>query len=394
MSQTRSVEITKLAGQCVACGLCLNHCPTYNLYQTEAESPRGRIAIIRGLAQQALQVTPELVAHLDHCLLCGACENKCPSDVDYTRIMDLGREQLFAAHQVSYIDRVLSRWMSEPKRLSVVQTLIHGYWNLGLHRVFPIPALKGGATNKRYGRFQENYLAPNPNGRTVLLFTGCISRILERDTLHASIQWLNSLGYNVRVPQAQACCGAIAQHCGDRSRFEMLVESNQRVFGDTDETILYASSGCGAVLQTYPHWGSRLKEICHFLTEANTATHVAPQTWPRCGLYLPCTHRNKTGNTEKVLDLLAKAGVPRPVDLSAGIGCCGAAGTYMLRHRRVANQLKQTILERAREHQLDYILTTNIGCRLHLAANLPTSIQVAHPVTMIQSNLARVSSAT
>ena len=69
------------ADKCVKCALCLPHCPTYRVSKDEGESPRGRIALMQGLATGKLELTPRVEAHLDQCLACRACEAVCPAEV-------------------------------------------------------------------------------------------------------------------------------------------------------------------------------------------------------------------------------------------------------------------------------------------------------------------------
>ena len=69
--------------KCVHCGFCLNACPTYIETGLEAESPRGRLALMKAVNEGRLDITPQVVGHWDLCLQCRACEVACPSGVPY-----------------------------------------------------------------------------------------------------------------------------------------------------------------------------------------------------------------------------------------------------------------------------------------------------------------------
>jgi glycolate oxidase iron-sulfur subunit len=84
-------HILAAADRCVMCGLCLPHCPTYQLHHSEAESPRGRIALMQALANGRLEMSEALTRHLDSCLVCRACEKMCPSKVEYGELIDTTR---------------------------------------------------------------------------------------------------------------------------------------------------------------------------------------------------------------------------------------------------------------------------------------------------------------
>src|SRR5437763_598698 len=84
---SRKIEY-RLYQDCVHCGLCTASCPTYLETSNENDSPRGRIYLMRAVADGRLGLSREVREHLDLCLDCRACESACPSGVQYGRIIE------------------------------------------------------------------------------------------------------------------------------------------------------------------------------------------------------------------------------------------------------------------------------------------------------------------
>ena len=132
-------EIPSGAERCVACGLCLPVCPTYRLTQDEAESPRGRIALMRALAQSNLVPSAKLEQHLQHCLVCRACEKACPSYVPYGQLIDAARALIATRKSAAYagtpVLRFLGWLISSPGRSFRAGKLLYYYQRSGMQHL-------------------------------------------------------------------------------------------------------------------------------------------------------------------------------------------------------------------------------------------------------------------
>jgi len=381
-------HIIEKADACVACGLCLNHCPTYQLHQTEAESPRGRIAVAQGIVSNKIELTKSNIKHLDSCLVCGTCEKVCPANVHYTELIDEVREIIFEKGYVSRTDQFFNWLVSQKKRLSIVEKSLWLIQNTGITKLMPFLSISKLPDVEYYSKWDLCYPTKRKRVGKVYLFIGCVASLFDRDTLEASIKILNKQGYDVAVPQQQSCCGAVAEHCGDKSRFDYIKRFNIDAFREADIPVLVTSSACAVVLKGYI--GSNVYEICDFISQklqSNDAIEIAEKNMKseeKVGVYLPCTLRNKLRTEKSVFELLKAYEIVNYIDLSSQTNCCGAAGTYMFRHKKEANQLKDRIYRKIEEENITTVLTLNIGCRIHLMnQKSKRQFNVVHPLTYI-----------
>lgn len=386
------------------CGACLPHCPTYRLARDEAESPRGRIALARALAEGRLAPEPRLAGHIDRCLGCRACEAVCPSEVPYGALLDQTRALLAPRRPPGAAVRALRRVAASPRLAAAAAALLAAARTAGLLRLAaalegPLPGLaRLSRQAPRPGRPPRPGRHP-PHGTArgrVQLFTGCIARHAQAPALHAAVAVLRRLGYEVHVPAAQRCCGALHAHGGDPAGAAALAAANLRAFAG-DDPVLFLDSGCGAQLVEYGRWhpegetlARRARELCAFLAEAAwpqpAARHEA-----RIALHTPCTHRRVLRDPEAGRRLLARIPGLEVVPLADNAFCCGAAGEYVLTHADWAEALRAPKIEALAAAAPDAVATTNIGCRLHLAAGLAArglAVPVLHPVEILARALA------
>ena len=390
-------DLLRLADQCVKCGFCLPHCPTFRLYRDEAESPRGRIALIQGLLAGQLQDGERLAIHLDNCLECRACEPACPSLVQFGTLMDGARAERVARlpHWRRFGARLHLDLLSNPRVLAPLALLAGLYrraglgWlarRLGLLRDERIRILDGLARQLRRPTSITG-LSGQADGdvSSVGLFLGCVSRGLQPATAAAALRVMGRLGIAVRVPADQVCCGAMHRHNGHPEAAERLLEQNRAAFGDA--AVVGFSSACVAELQM----GLEAVELCRFLVDAGWPANVRPRPLAAlAAVHEPCSHRNLLRDTKAVYALLEHIPSLEVFALDGNDSCCGAAGTYLLDHPETATALAADKVRQLAELRPRFLLTTNTGCSAHLAAQLQAAglaIEVLHPVELLDRQL-------
>lgn len=379
-------SIQQKADQCVKCGLCLPHCPTYRLYRDEAESPRGRIALLQGVTGGFLEPDAALIGHLDNCLQCRRCEGACPSGVEYAAMLDEARTELTAHRHSRLADLLTSSSLLDVALgvgRGVGKLLPKGEGDSLLAKLIPlIPRRKPfSLKTSLYPALAE------PRGR-VLLFAGCVGRHTDAAALEALVAVLTLQGYSVSVPPGQGCCGAIHAHSGDTEKADSFVAASRQAFAGDADAILVTSSGCGQQLQDSIGAGTPVYEATAFLAEHIDLPEIPPEKLEKTASYLPCSlHAMKQADAvRKLLASVSDGNLPE----IEGLGCCGGAGMHMLTHPQMARDLAAPIVENIRLLGIETLLTTNSGCALNIGQALHKaglSVTVMHPLEWLQKQL-------
>jgi glycolate oxidase iron-sulfur subunit len=397
--------ILQLTDRCVMCGLCLPHCPTYRLLRSEADSPRGRIALIQALAKNQLEASPSLQLHLDRCLVCRACERMCPSKVEYGRLINTCRNQLQAKKPKRL--KLMLESVVDIGKLQRSASALRTYQRSGLQwlarksgilKGLDVEALEGLLPELPDAFELQTYYPATTTARgDVGLFVGCIGSLLEGEIHLATIRLLNHLGFNVHVPKQQGCCGSLHQHSGEHDTAGQLAEANRHAFAGLKlNAIVSTASGCAAQLFEYAEvfadaLPAPLYEICDFLL----------QQWPhdslplnplarRVALHLPCTQRNVLRRPDAAQHLLEKIPQLQLQTLAENDQCCGAAGSYMLTQPEIAARLREQKLDALANMDTNILVSNNLGCALHIAGGMETrgmKIEIVHPVLLLDESL-------
>ena len=415
---------TKDLNTCIHCGLCLTACPTYRELKIEPDSPRGRIYLMRGLAEGRIAPSDELVEHLDNCLDCRACETVCPAGVPYSRMLEETRGQLERQRPEPGAPRALGRWalrtlFPHRERMHLVADLLRlTQWPpfaaiaraLAARGLMPAFAARGleitppieprsarglgviasqlppGAHCEQTRDALIFHPAGVPKAR-VGFFTSCVMDVMFPRLNQDAVRLLVIAGAEVVVPLAQTCCGALHAHSGLRRDAKKLAQTNVRVFGEAFDYVVTDSAGCGAALREAGHllgetptanvaaaFSARVRDISEVLASLGlpaadaTLAHDGDAHRPlRIAYHDPChlAHAQKVRSQPRAL-LAALPGV-RMVELANSDWCCGSAGVYNLTHPDMAEAQLNRKLDSIEAVKPDVVVASNPGCLLHMA---------------------------
>ncbi|MFM9913313.1 MAG: (Fe-S)-binding protein [Methylophilaceae bacterium] len=373
-----ALDLLTETGRCVACGLCLPHCPTYRKTQSEADSPRGRIMLTQALLQGAIPLNERYMAHMDLCLTCRACESACPNHVEYGVIADGARAMISAQRPAKLARKLAMILVASPTLLKIAGFGLRLASLLRLQKIISrLP------TTPKQRRWQSVYPATNARGE-VSLFLGCASNVLDGDTLAASVYVLNRLGYTVHIPPTQTCCGGLHQQAGD-SADDLNARNKQAFTGDLP--VLAIASGCGArLLDLMP---DRFQDVSAFLAQAEGWDDIIfTPLKAKIAVHEPCSLRNMLKTEASVYSLLKRLPAANVVPLPSNTQCCGGAGAYMLTQPGMAKKLRDDKIMQIEKTAPEYLVTSNIGCALHLAdGDELQQIKIVHPVLLLAQQM-------
>jgi glycolate oxidase iron-sulfur subunit len=391
---TLKQNIAALADQCVQCGLCLPVCPTYALDGNEAESPRGRIAIAAALARGDAEPTTALRTHLDHCLGCLNCQRVCPANVKYDELLVETRALIGPSPTRP---RQLLSLLRQPTLLRMAASLGGAAglarWKQRLAARLPADSTWRAALQSlpEPSPIEHVPSAPEPQAADaphLALFPGCVASVEDAAAEAAALTLLRAAGYRVtRLPAF--CCGAMDLHGGDMVTAERLAERvRESWLACGAPPMVSVTPGClGTLRRALPD--TAVMDPLTLLAERADRLSFRPLA-RRVALHLPCTQLNVAHSESALISLLRKvpaldvATVPRPPH------CCGAAGTHMLEFPERAARLREGVLGQIAILAPQQVLSSNIGCRLHLAAGMDEHGRHwphQHPLTLLAQQL-------
>ncbi|HET6979595.1 MAG TPA: heterodisulfide reductase-related iron-sulfur binding cluster [Pyrinomonadaceae bacterium] len=414
ISHALSSEEDKLLA-CIHCGLCLEACPTYVVTGNENDGPRGRIYLMRAVAEGRLEKTSSAFAtHIDRCLGCRACEQACPAGVQYGQLLEASREVLLDTQPKSDLPNKLLRfalrhvWES-PTRLRLFFKASRLFRDLGLARLLLksrlarliSPRAEFGLALLESSRpvfSNRRKTTTDGRGSNVLMFSGCVGEGLFARVNRATARVLRANNFKVNAPSEQVCCGALHAHAGDLDGARQLARQNIAAF-NSDDPIVTNAGGCGAMLTTYghlfandqelaqqaAHFSARVRDVSQQL--ATTEMRTAPSPVDTAVTYDTSCHLlygQRGGETSEQM-LRAVAG-DKFVALNGTERCCGAAGVYNLMQPEMSQRVLQEKLDHVKATHAAILATGNPGCQMHIGAGACLShleLKVCHPIELV-----------
>jgi len=399
---------------CVHCGLCLPACPAYGALGRESVAPRGQVYNVRALLEGRLELTDTLADDIYDCLACRACESVCPAGVPVGSIMEDVRGLITDAKTESWLARALKRWIldgvvARPKRLAWIVDFLRFYQTSGLRRLVRaslrflpgtlvereslLPSLppRDAATD-----LPERWSPHGTPRKRVGLFTGCIASHFFADVNAATARVLQRNGFEVVVPSAQGCCGALHLHNGLRDTARDLARANVKAFQEAEvEAVVVNAAGCGAALAEYDEllpaqpgaegFAARVVDVSALLVREGFDPPKG-QVVARVAYDEPChlLHAQKVHDEPYQL-LRSIPGLSLQAFRDAE-RCCGSAGIYNITHYDLSMKALEDKMRHLVDVAPDIIVSANPGCLLQLRHGVRRSgltTEVTHPVMLL-----------
>jgi glycolate oxidase iron-sulfur subunit len=409
--------------QCMHCGLCLPTCPTYDATKLERNSPRGRISLMRAIADGRLETTKAFADEMYFCLGCLACMTACPAGVNYAELFEHARAEAEQANVLVGPQRALIRgftlrWLfMDQRRLQWLGKLMGLYQQLGLQtlvrksgvlKLLPkrlreleamtppvqadfsadlIPPLTPAATQKRY---------------RVAVLTGCAQDLIFSDVNRDTVEVLSRNGCEVITPPEQSCCGSLHAHNGEWDLAQILARRNIDQFPPEQfDAIITNAAGCGSHLKHYAKllegdpryekrahlWDAKVKDIHEWLAQIGIAAPSADGLREQTVTYHEACHlchgQKISAQPRAVLKAIPKL---KLVELHESTWCCGSAGIYNIVQPEMATELLHRKLDNIAVAGAHTVATGNPGCLLQIqngARQRGLPLRIVHPITLL-----------
>lgn len=386
--QLLSTAEYRLLQECIHCGLCLSTCPTYMTNGKEADSPRGRLALMKYLDRDSDPDVVGVYRHIDLCLGCLACQTACPSGVQYGQLLERSRSyQRQEIQPLRGFQRLALRWVTSWPQLNLLTAVIRLVQRFGLDRLaralrlLPEPfrfQLAGmpRVAGKAFSSITEQHLpaATSDSERqgTVALFTGCVMDHWYTEVHAATTRVLRWNGFDVILPARQSCCGALHAHAGQEAEAERLLAQSREALRSLDaQAVVVNSAGCSAQLRTglKPENGDLpVVDISEWLAPRliRPPRHKLPE---KITYDAPCHLHHAQGIQTAPYRLLESA-CEQLVPLPEAEICCGSAGLYSLVQADMSRRILARKINYIRSVAPDVLVTGNPGCQMQLQAGL------------------------
>jgi len=412
----------KLVDDCVHCGFCLPACPTYQSWGNEMDSPRGRIHLMKALAD-GTEPSRAVVGHFDRCLGCMGCVTACPSGVQYDALIEETRAEIERRHRRTLADRLfralIFALLPHPRRLRVmlffqllyVKTgLRRAVHALGAQRLLPrrlraLEALMPPLSARQLvDRLPALALARGARRARVALLAGCVQRVYFPWVNDATVRVLTAEGCDVVVPPGLGCCGALSVHSGRADEARRFARAAIAALEGVEvDAVLVNAAGCGSSMKEWGRllrddaaWAARaaavaakVRDVSEYLAELGPTAARSPLR-VRAAYHDACHLAHAQGIRAQPRALLSSIPGLETVELVDADQCCGSAGIYNLVEPESSREIGRRKVDRVLEAAPDLLVSANPGCTLQIAMLLRErgkSIATAHPIELLDASI-------
>lgn len=408
---------------CTRCGFCLPSCPTYIETGDEVHSPRGRIAIMKGLVDGVIEPTEEVKRSIDMCLGCRACEPVCPSGIQFGRLLEQARDAIYQTNEQSLPEKVARKVAFKglfPHHGRMINTVgLLGFYqrsglqkmarSTGVMKLFPEnlrtmeKVLPDVPKRKEMKQRPTHYEPLASRKKKVAFFSGCLMDTMFMQTNDATAKLLQYAGCEIVVPETQGCCGALQGHSGELDQSKEMAKKNIAAFEEAGvDYIITNAGGCGAFLVDYghllrdePEWkeraeafGNKIKDITSILVELDF--HKLPlELDEQIVTYQDSCHlKNGQKTFMEPRQLLEAIDGAEYVEMKDASRCCGSAGIYNIVESDMSMQILDYKMKQAVSTKAKTIVTANPGCLLQMKLGieregLSSTMQAVHIVDLL-----------
>src|SRR5690625_2008890 len=387
---------------CTRCGFCLPSCPTYiETDEDELHSPRGRIALMKGVVDGVIEPNEKVKHSIDMCLGCRACEPVCPSGVQFGNLLEQARDAIYENHKQSIVEKTIRKiafkhLFPHHNRIISTTSLIGLYQRSGLQKflhktkmmnILPenmraMEKVLPNVPRKKEMKARPHLVkAISPHKKRVAFFSGCLMDTMFMESNDATIKLLQYAGCEVIIPKTQNCCGALNGHSGEGKTAKMMAQANIEAFEKENiDYIITNAGGCGAYLQNYEqlfqdndewkeraiHFSKKIKDITTILVELDF--HKQPLSLPeQMVTYQDSCHlRNGQQTFVEPRKLLQSIHGVSYVEMKDAHRCCGSAGIYNLIQSEMSMQILDYKMMQVNHSNAKTIVTSNPGCFLQM----------------------------
>ena len=407
--------------QCMHCGMCLPSCPTYTETLQEKSSPRGRISLMRSIADGDTKISKNFAEEMYFCLGCLACQTACPAGVDYANLFENARGEIERSKVLSSRKRdLIRRWtlgwlFMSLSRLRKLGKFLRFYQRSGIEsflrksklmRLLPKTLRELEPLTPRISPyFTRDYYSqtfdPINSEFRVALISGCIQDISFAETNADTIEVLRANKCEVILPLKQECCGSLHAHNGELNLARDLAKKNIDSFvPERLDAIIVNSGGCGSHVAHYDRllkddvdyaerakvWSGKIRDIHEYLVEIDFRVPTVGCGIEAVTYHESCHLKHGLGVSDAPRTLLKAIPDLKFVELHESDWCCGSAGIYNITQPEMSMKLLDRKMENIKRSEVSVVATGNPGCAVQLQYGgkmADETFEVKHPIQLL-----------